>query len=293
MIRFVDLERFEETFARMLSAFHHDGGLSFEHITRKIVEGDYFDFLEKNDWDALEAYSGKSYQTMLRELFGFEFNKNLSEEVGPVYWAGKAYMKVFFNYRIPLKQLFLLCPLEKMVGYFSPFHEMGFSSVCDQIRKEDCRASILKTLRKTRGYTVAQLSILTDISKTTLTYYELDNDHLFKASSDNMASLARSLKADPSIFRRRSFFNPMSRFLLRDAAFSQGLLQALTGFYGLPHDQNLPVFFQNDIEGDGLYVGQRNLLVINGKTISVPDSVIEDLVYARVIAFDGNGTLLY
>jgi hypothetical protein len=126
-----------------------------------------------------------------------------------------------------------------------------------------------------------------------LTYYELDNDHLFKASSDNMASLARSLKADPSIFRRRSFFNPMSRFLLRDAAFSQGLLKAVVGFYGLPHDQNLPILFQNNPDGDGLYIGQRNLLVINCKTISVPDSVIEDLVYARVIAFDGNGMLLY
>ena len=293
MIRFVDLTRFEETFATMLSSFHVDAGLSLDHISQKIIETDYFDFLEKNDWDAFDAYCARPYQAMLKDLFRFDFNRELSFEKGAVYWAGLTYMKAFLNYRIPLKQLFLLCPLQQMVRYFDPYHEMNFLRICEKLLHEDCRQSILKSLRKGRKITVPQLSFLTGISKATLLYYELDNDHLFKASSDNVLTLARILKTNPSIFYRRSFFNPISRFLLRDPEYANSLLAMLCAYYGLTQSEGLAVHIYDEGDGDGLYIGQRNLLVVGHKAISVPDTVMEGLVYQQALSIPSKTELLY
>ena len=293
MIRFVDVGRFEETFAKMISHFHLDAGLSFEHITGRIIESDYFDFLEKNDWDALERYDDKSFQAMLREMFGFEFNRELLDDVGALYWAGEAYIKVFLNYRIPLKQLFLLCPLSKMVQYFSPFHEMSFISFCAHFLQNDYRESILKTIRKSRGYTLAELSLLTRISLATLRYYEQDNERLFKASSDHVSTLSRVLNVDPSLLRRLSYFRPMSRFLFAEPDFSKEFLGRLLDYYDLPQTDRLAIKNQSEGKEEGLYIGQRNILVLGKKRISVPDGVVENLVNQCVLEDKKQERLLY
>ena len=293
MIRIADVGRFEKTFATMLSSFYHDADLSFEHISQRIIESNYFDFLEQNDWDAFEAYCAKTYQAMLKEMFGFDFNKELSYGIGAVYWAGLAYTKTSMNYQIPLNQLILLCPLRKMVSYFNPYHEMDFSRICNKLFEQDCHISILKSLRKARGYTVPQLSFLTGISKTTLLYYELDNDHLFKASLDSISALARVLKADQSLFRRRSFFSPISYFILTDPEHSRSIIRTLCEYYGLPLSESLGLHFQEEGQGNGLFIGQRNLLVVNRKTISVPDSVLEAIVYKEISSIPPQTQLLY
>lgn len=288
MIRFADIERFKETFAQMISAFHYDGGLSLEHIEQKIVESDYFDFLEKNDWDAFDRYIGKSYQEMLRELFGFEFNREVQEDVGALYWAGLAYMKVFLNYKVPLKQLFMLCPLRKMMYYFEPYHEMPFSSICERFLKDDYRTSLLKAVRKSRGYTVPQLSMLTGISKPTLLYYEQANEHLFKASSENVSALVRALNVDPSVFRRLSFFNPISRYALGDKEFQNGLLEVLCAQYGIGYSPDMAISFGKDEARPGLLIGPRNELVTSNKKISVSDDVLGILIYRQSLAINEN-----
>ena len=151
--------------------------------------------------------------------------------------------------------------------------------------------SILRIVRRNQGYSVPQLSFLTGISQATLRYYELDNEHLYKASGENLSCLLRVLKADPSVFRRHSFFNPISRIALLDGEFAEGLTKSLCAYYSLPYQSNFVVFFEKGQGYQGLYIGTRNEFVAPEKTIFVADELVENLVFDQTTKLNGEPSL--
>ena len=163
MISYTPIENLKKTFGKMIAAFVEAGGLLPSQITAMMLETDYFDFFERDGQEAVKEYAEKSFSRMFFEIYHSELHSPVSDNVGPFYWAGIQYMNLFLNYQIPLKQLFLLCPLEKMISYFPVYHEMNEASLCKRVIESDLTQSILRALRKSRSLSVRQLSLLTGI----------------------------------------------------------------------------------------------------------------------------------
>lgn len=162
-------------------------------------------------------------------------------------------MNLFLNKRIPLKQLFVLCPLRKMEEYYEIYHEQSPSKFIDVFMKNEYTNSILKTLRNKRNYSIRELSVLTGISINTLKYYE-DNDKLYKASFDNIKKILNVLEYSDSIVKRTTNYIPSFISLLQDKQLKQLFDEYIHSFYNTNDDIE---YYLNDF----WFVGKKRKLI--------------------------------
>ena len=154
----------------------------------------------------LSYFYDKSYESIIYSLFKKECS--YSEGLDPVvYWCGQQYMNIFLNLRIPLKQIFVVCPISKIESYYDIYHEQNGSKLIDIFLKDDYLNSIIKILRKKRGYSLRELSLLTNISINTLKYYEC-NQNLYAASFKNVSKILNVLEYSYSIAREKTDYIP-------------------------------------------------------------------------------------
>jgi len=228
MIETVDTQALKNKFGILLSKLYTNSKLPFDVITQKILIDDYFDFLERQDSG---NFLMKSYEEIARDVFKceFVFSENLISEI---YWAGQMYMTISLNCQIPLKQLFLICPLEKMVSHFEIYHEMNDQQFVSAFLGDEYGASILRTLRKKSGLSARALSVCSGVAEHTIKYYEKDNKHLFNASFENICSLRRVLNCSESLLKRQSDFIPCSDAFFTNKELFTKLCNKLDNIYG-------------------------------------------------------------
>ena len=189
--------------ATLLSKMVTDAKLTYNEITDKLIDDDFLDCFEKND---ISIIYNKSCEAIIHDLFRKE--GSYSEEIDPVvYWCGEQYISLFLNKRIPLKQLFLLCPLKQMESYYNVYHEQNESKFIQMFIKKDYKESILKKIRKKRGYSARELSILSSVSINTIKYYE-NNNNLYRASFENINKILSVLNYSDSLVKEKTNFVP-------------------------------------------------------------------------------------
>ena len=190
-------------FATLLSKMVTDAKLGYNEISDKLIENDFLDSFENND---ISDIYEKSYEAIIYDLFKKECS--YSQGLDPViYWCGEQYINLFLNKRIPLKQLFLICPLKQMEGFYEIYHQQSELKFIEMFMKSIYTTSILKKLRKKRGYSARELAILTSISINTIKYYE-NNDNLFKASFENIKKIISVLDYSDSIVKQKTSYVP-------------------------------------------------------------------------------------
>ena len=216
MVNDYDLNNIKNRFGALLSTLH-DSGFTDEYITEAIIKKGYFDLFEN---DNLSEFNDKSLFRIMNEQFNKDAVMSFSSEYITDYiWAGEIFITMMINYSIPLKQLFIICPLDKMLAYFPTFHEMNNIKICDEILKLRKEVNIVKKLRNNINITKHQLSVLTDINEATLTSYEVSNDNLFKASLNNVIKLSKTLGVSLSCLKSQSNFIPFSGYLFSNKEF--------------------------------------------------------------------------
>ena len=217
MMEYINMQLLKKKFAVMISKLNINAGIPLENISEKIIEDDFFDFMERQQ---AGAFMRMSHEEIAKVLFGCDivFDDEVKSEL---YWAGLQYMNICINRQMPLRQVMLLCPLDKMLSHFTIYHEMNDAAMIERYCENEYKKSILRQLRKSRGITVSELGALTSIPANTIKYYEKDNENLFGASFENIRNLAEVLQVPQSVFARKSLFASYSESLLKDESFER------------------------------------------------------------------------
>ena len=245
MPEIIDTNKLKKKFGELLSRLYTDSNLSVEEIEEIILNSDYFDFLERNK---PKEFLDRSYEEIAMDVFHADtvFSNDLLSEF---YWAGEMYISLSLNSLMPLRQIFLLCPLDKMLQYFTVYHEMNEMKLIKKYKDTDYTDSILRKLRKSKDLTVKQLSALTSISEDTLKHYERYNENLFNASYKNITKINAALESSAVYFKKYSDYVPFTYLYFEDQELFKELSAKLDRFY--PSDKN-------PYEFDGMLVKYKN-----------------------------------
>ena len=112
-LNFIEISSLKVKFAKLLSYLFHNANLELDNINDKLLSSSFLNILEEN---RLNEFLSMPFEAMTSKLFP-KVEQTLSDnnDIGEVYWSGLQYMNLFLNYRIPLRTLFLLCPIRDMV----------------------------------------------------------------------------------------------------------------------------------------------------------------------------------
>jgi len=285
-IVFKEITEFKTRFGRLLSFLFNSANLQIENISSKLVESPFLDMLEENQFS---EFLSISYIDALKILFPEAEVKKLDQDsdIGPIYWAGIQYMNIFLNYRIPLRQIFLFCPLDKMIQKYPVYHEMNEIELCkDFMTNEYGKVSILRYFRNKNNLSVRQLSMLINVPEPTLKYLESDNKKVFGASYNTISLLRETLNIDKTFFKDKSEFIPFTYSLLSKEEFAVDVSKVI-GEY-IIHDTypDIRIRFYKDKQLDKgrayLFVNNEPFLYINGKQIPITDSVFRKILILAV-----------
>jgi len=275
MLEIVDTQKIKKKFGTLLSKLHTDNKLSNEEIEEVIINNDYFDFLEKQN---PKSFLDDSYERIAKKIFNCEtvFSEEMLSEY---YWSGTMYMSICLNKRIPLKQIVLLCPLSKMLGYYDVYHEMSESQLINKFIEDDYKTSILKLIRKKRNMTVKELSLACNIPLLTIKYYEKNNDSLFKASFENISKLVFFLNCSETLFLRYSRYTPFSYILFEDKEILTKISKKIDCFY------NSEAMY----EFDGILLKR----ILDNKIEYVPEPYLISAILQALQEYSESNTLIY
>lgn len=274
MITFIDTIKLKTKFATLLSNLYHNASLGANNITRKVIDSPYFDFLERNEVD---GFLSKNNEDICRELFGCGFNKEVND-IGPVYWSGLQYIYILYNYQIPLKVIFLVYPLDKMMSLFDIYHEMNEKELCKRFIKDFENFSILDELRDMKDLSIRQISQLTGIPVGSVRYFE-DNNHLYKAPSFIIDLFVQLFSCSRVLFQRKTNFIPLSFNLINDPLFLNNVATSFKALYISKDLNDFSIGYEKGKTSSYLLISSPSLLVVGKRNIVVPDSVLQAIFY--------------
>lgn len=280
-LNFIEISSLKVKFAKLLSYLFHNANLELDNINDKLLSSSFLNMLEEN---RLKEFLSMPFEVMTSKLFP-KVEQTLSDnnDIGEVYWSGLQYMNLFLNYRIPLRTLFLLCPLRDMVNRFRIYHEMNEIELCkDFLRNEYVHNSILKHFRNSIGLSVRELSLLSSVPEPTIKYLEDNNDNFYNATNKTLDSLCRILNIDPIFVKRKSSFLPVTYELLNNKEFVVLVSIVIGDYYLKGHKPNLSIKFYKDKNLDKgqayLIVDNYPTLLINGKETIIDDDVFKSIL---------------
>ena len=225
-----DSQQLKNKFGHLLSVLA-DNGITNESITETILTNAYFDLLESSN---PTSFLKEEIPQICRDIFKYEpYFGAKNELISEYVWAAEAYLSLAFNLLMPLKQIFLLCPLSEMLKHYYVYHEKGLDAFARLFKEQYQTVSILKTLRQNAGLSLRQLAVLSSINAQSLLIYESSNQKLFNASHSTIESLAASLHLSISFFRKQSRFIPYGIFLFDIPSYRKAFVQAVADYQGI------------------------------------------------------------
>ena len=228
MISFYTFSELKKKFGTLLSALYHNANIELDNISNMLVTSSFLDMFENNQFD---DYMTMSINDIIKQLFPNVIIREGREDIGELYWSGIQYINIYLNYRIPLRTIVLLCPLKEMCRKYDVYHEMNEIELCkDFLQNEYKTVSILRFFRKKQGYSVRDLSILSDVPVSTIRSYEESNDNFYKASHDIMLSLQNALLIPHSICSRKTRFTPFTYSLLTNNDFVECIKEPVSNY---------------------------------------------------------------
>ena len=278
-ISFIKMSDLKSKFGKLLSFLYHNANLELDNINNKMIFSSFLDIFEEN---RLEDFMNMQNEDIARELFlNINVINSSSNDIGELYWSGIQYINLFLNYRIPLRTLFLVCPLKEMIKKYEIYHEMNEIEVCkDIIANEYEHNSILGYFRKRDRYSVRELSILANVPSTSIKYYEKYNGFLFGASNETISSFKRVLNIPHALLKRKSSFLPININTLEDKDFKESLLITFSNYLNRKVDDLVISFDEPKQKMDNIfyfYVGFPSYLRLNNKKIFLEDSLLDNI----------------
>ena len=261
MLDRTNLTSFKEKFGTFLSKLYYSASLSLEQISFKAAFTDILSFTER---DRLKWFMDKEYNELAKIMYNVSL-KHESNDVNPVFWAGIQYINIFLTKKIPLRQIFVLCPLEEMVAHYKIYHEMNETALIEEFMNNEYKRSILSLLIKERKTTFTKLAYLTGINLNTLKSYARCNEMLFKASSNNIHKLMDYFDvSEPSVFSKETTFISINT-IFEDNNLKEKLINHVKRYLDIDGELCLYDRDYRKNDTDGLYIGVLNLVYYKNK----------------------------
>lgn len=298
-LNFINISDLKIKFGKLLSYLFHNANLELDNINDRLLTSSFLDMLEEN---RLNEFISMPFEVMTEQLFPkVEQIFDDNSDIGEVYWTGIQYMSIFLNYRIPLRTLFLLCPLKEMVSKYRIYHEMNEIELCkDFIKDNYLNKSILKYFRNLKHLSVRELSILSGVAEPTIKYLEDNNNNFYNATNKTLDSICRVLNIDKIFIKRKSSFIPVTYNLLNNKEFVVLLSNVIGEYYFNGDSPNLSIKFYKEKNLDKgqayLIINNYSALIINGKEKLIDDDVFKmllDLTIGRYLEQYINTTLVF
>ena len=239
--------------------------------------------------DDLENYATaaflhtKTIQSVLSDIYQEQIDMSIIEKLDVIdMWVGEAYIRLFFKYQKSFEYIFLYIPLEDMLHRFDVYHEMDWSQLYEYFEENIKKTALLRKLIKTRNVSINKLSVMTGINATTLNYYCLDDNNIYKTNNSNLYLLSFALDVKINIFSIvvHSFSNiDYVGVDKRDPVYLSFLGLLFASYYSL-EISNANYVFNKD---DNIFLSEESVLKIistPGKSlVDIDDSPNEELIY--------------
>ena len=118
----------------------------------------------------------------------------VNEAASPEYWAGWIYAYAQVNLKKSYRTLFIAFPYDELLLNYFPYHEMDINHIINIFKKRLTKYSSLKEARTRIGLSRHDLSLLSDVSESTIKSYESNKRDIRKAQADTVLALARALR---------------------------------------------------------------------------------------------------
>jgi len=281
-MKYVEIDKLKNKFGTLLSYLYEQSGIELDNLSHKIVNNSFFDFMENNK---VEEFIDMPFEEIASKLYNYKPYFDYSvDPISSIYYAGIQYINISINYRIPLRQVFLIFPLKKMVSSFDVYHEMNDKKLGEYFYSIYKKSSIFKLLIDGR-FTTNELSLFSGISVGTIRSYE-NNEKLFSASYENISILSKILKVDESLMTKYSSFIPFDDVIYKMDEFIGLLKENITSILNINQSINYKIVYlqygmnyrvapeNNIILMDGLLFNNLNdakKLLENNKAVVVLD----------------------
>ena len=211
----INLNELKNKFGYLLSYAHLQCDMNDTSISVRIEQSSYFDFLEN---DNISNFLSKDVSDICFNEFGVKAKKLSETYLNEYVYAGECYISISISLSIPLRKLFLLFPLDKMVELFPSYHEMSPFRIIERVNEELSNITAFKILVNRSVYSISALSKITDIDRNYLSRL-LDNPkEENKLTSRQIYILSKALDTD-EIFFKKSVFIPYYSSLFKSEIF--------------------------------------------------------------------------
>ncbi|MCQ2078926.1 MAG: helix-turn-helix domain-containing protein [archaeon] len=136
---------------------------------------------------------GMSPQELLSFILGREVVRENPPVFGREYWAGFALAHVQWHLDTTFSRLFSVMTLSELLALYDPYHEADLSKLVDVFDRRLHPVPTLTALRRKRGLSRGQLSILSGVGPSTIGAYERGEQDLVNARGETIMRLSRAL----------------------------------------------------------------------------------------------------
>lgn len=141
---------------------------------------------------------------LFNEITGLYVQKDTSFGIyDDSYWCGTAYFYLYQKTNQPLPYILLKLPFDRLIDLYPVYHEMDYSTLYErylEIEKEHTIIELLTELNKTF---LSELSRALNISINTMKTYKKNDEHLYKASFDNVYKIGNYYNVPLRLFLKR------------------------------------------------------------------------------------------
>lgn len=266
----VNLNEIKNKFGYLLSYAHLQCGMNDASINARIEQSEFFDFLED---DNLNTFLSKSPADICFNEFKIKAKTISDSFVNEYVYAGECYISIAISLSIPLRKLFLLFPLERMIELFPTYHEMAPFRIIERVNEEISNVTAFKILLDRSGYSVLTISKITGIDRNYLSRLLNNPNEENRLSSNQVSILSKTLNTS-EIYFKKSNFVPYYTSLFNSDIFVSLFLNELKTILSTSIDVVFDVAgTKTDKKGRYLYVSLNEAYIYVDKKLikKVPD----------------------
>lgn len=163
--------------------------------------------IEKFANDFVCSKIGKAFENMdpiyvmgksSSELYGLMYDedpnrKEVPSNLSPEYWVGWVLGYTQCVLKKSYTTLIKVFPCSELINYYFPYHEMDINHIIDVFKEKLKKHSPLKERRKMIGLSRKDLSLISNVSASSIKAYEEGKRDLGLANAYTVMALARSL----------------------------------------------------------------------------------------------------
>ena len=297
MLRRCDLRRLKDKIGFFFSLSVINCEQPLELLEEKIICSDVFDFFETDKIeDFLELTFGEMYHAVFQS---FNENKINGDNISSaLYWVGAEYVSLSINKRIPLRQLFLIFPLRKMLAKYDAYHEMNEQTLLEDFDSWK-KNNIFSYFKEKTNFSADDISFLSGINKNTIVSLSRDNHYLFNTSSSNQKILSELLNISPCFMKKESSFVFFDDIFFKDQRFVDAYTLNLRKYLNLDEKTKTVINLYSNPSGElrkekqYLFIGNEVEYKNGNKFKNITQLENEFILEKTVIDLKNNGDMYF